>query len=78
MTYDVVDIQNISVATITGEQISLLVIKVEYEDESFKYTRIFELNPSATDEEITTLIVDEGQRLKADPNKREINISGVI
>jgi hypothetical protein len=77
MVYEVVDTQNISVQTQEGEK-KYLIVKVAYTEESFKYTKIFELNPAATDEEITTLILEEGQSLKDSPNRREINISGVI
>jgi hypothetical protein len=76
MVYEVVDTQNISVQTQDGEK-KYLIVKVNYSEESFNYTKIFEFNPSITDEEITTLILEEGQRIKSE-QKREINISGVI
>lgn len=76
MTYEVIDVQNISVQATAGEQ-KYLIVKVNFTEETFKYTKIFELDPSTTDEEITDLILAEGQRLKLE-TKREINISGVI
>lgn len=76
MTYEVVDTQNISVQA-AGTETKYLVLKVQYRDVDFEHTRTFELDPALTDEEITNVIVEAGQALKAEP-RREINISGTI
>lgn len=77
MTYEVVDSQTVTVHASTGLETRLLVIKVEYTDNQFKHTKVFELDPTLTDEEITQVIVNAGTALKQESN-RELNFSGVI
>lgn len=77
MTYEVKDSQVVTVHNSTGEQTSLLVLNVEYTEGDYKHVKVFELNPSLTDAEITRVIVNAGAALKQE-TKRELNFSGVI
>ncbi|WLR54280.1 hypothetical protein LC048_17790 [Mesobacillus subterraneus] len=77
MTYEVKDSQVVTVHNSAGEETSLLVLNVEYKEGEYKHVKVFELNPTLTDEEITQVIVDAGTVLKQE-TKRDLNFSGVI
>lgn len=77
MTYEVVDVQNISVQANTGEVTAYLILKVEYTDADYHHIKTFELDPAISDEEITNIIVEAGSVLKQQA-KRDLKISGTI
>lgn len=77
MTYEVKDSQMVTVHNSAGEENTLLVLNVEYTEGEYKHVKVFELNPSLTDDEITQMIINAGAALKQE-TKRDLNFSGVI